>query len=169
MTRDPRLPEAGASPADVVAAECGGLFVLCDLLRAEQEALRAADAALVADLARRKGEEIAVVDLRTRAREAAMRARGFPVSALGLVLWLGEHLGAGEAAARRDALLALADEARRLNGQNGALIARLQRHVDGAFASIASAAGADVLYDPRGFARACAPVRSIETRRGLSA
>lgn len=164
MIREPNHGPADPSPADAVAAECGCLRALCDLLRAEQDALRAADAERVADLARRKGDEIAKVHLRARAREQAMRTRGFPSSALGLALWLGERLGTDEAAARRDAMLALADEARRLNRQNGALIARLQRHVQAAFASLAAAAGADVLYDPRGLARAHAPIRSTEVR-----
>jgi flagellar biosynthesis/type III secretory pathway chaperone len=159
MTRSPDL-----GSADAVAAECGGLRALCDLLQAEQDALRSADAERVAEIARRKGDEIAKVNLRTRAREEAMRARGFPASALGLMLWLTERFGADEARVRRDALLALAEEAQRLNRQNGALIARLQRHVQGAFAAMAQAAGADVLYDPRGLARAYAPVRSTEAR-----
>ena len=160
MTRVPPDP----APADAVAAECGGLRALCDLLRAEQDALRSADAERVAEIARRKGDEIANVNLRTRAREEAMRARGFPASALGLTLWLAERLGADEAKVKRDALLSLAEEARRLNRQNGALISRLHRHVQGACAAIAQAAGADVLYDPRGLARAYAPTRSTEVR-----
>ncbi|MFO1282265.1 MAG: flagellar protein FlgN [Burkholderiales bacterium] len=146
--------------AEIIAAECAGWRALVDLLSAEQDALRAADTATIESLSRRKGEHVSRLDAQAREREALMRARGLPINAQGLELWFSLALAPAKAREFREDLARHADLAKRLNRQNGALVARLQRYVQGAFAALALAAGAELTYDGAGVARPVARRRA---------
>ena len=153
-------PPRPAPTADAVLAECAGWRALVDLLIAEQEALRTADTPRIELLARRKAEHVGNLDAQAQAREARMRAHGYPINGTGLELWFAQALDPAEAHARRNEITTLAQTARRLNRQNGALVARLQRYVQSAFAALALAAGAELTYDGSGMARPFARKRT---------
>lgn len=146
-------PTAPVVSPDAIRAECAGWRALVDLLVAEQDALRSADTPRIEALARRKAEHVTRLDAQAQAREQRMRAQGLPINATGLELWFAQALAPAEARACRDDIASLAQTARRINRQNGALVVRLQRYVQSAFAALALAAGAELTYDGSGMAR----------------
>jgi len=130
--------------------EIASYRALLDLLRAEQDALRSADAEALPQLSRAKLRQVNALQEFALARSQLLRAASLPETAAGMSSLLScgsEPPGAGELWKK---LLQLAEEARSLNALNGRLALVQQCHFDRAISALLQAAGRLGIYGADG-------------------
>ena len=145
LTFDPLLP--AASFAAVLQAERDEFAALVGLLQTEQEILVRDDSPALATLADEKSQRLARLN---RFAEQRARQLGTPHparAASAMLVWLSHHPEQSADTGRvwRE-LLALAETARRINLDNGALIESAQRRNQQKLAVLRSAAGSGCVY-----------------------
>ena len=131
-------------------AELAGFRDLLGVLRAEQDALRRADADALSPLVPCKLTLLAALERLARTRHDAMRTAGFPATRAGIDAWLAHMPQAATAKACFRELLALAWQARALNASSRRLAAAQCRHFERAGAALRRAAGQDDVYGADG-------------------
>jgi flagellar biosynthesis/type III secretory pathway chaperone len=147
--------------ADSLAQEVAGYRQLLELLRAEQNALRVADADALFQAAQAKLKQVYALQDCGEARAQAMRdvAPATKLTDPGAVL-----AETGQPQATRDlwqTLVGLAAEAQRQNALNRRLASVQQRHVDRAMAALWGAAGRPETYGADGRTQHYASPRQV--------
>lgn len=148
----PRPAEASGRQ-EALRAEIAGFQALINVLEAEADALRRADADALSILSNAKLERVAVLQTLARQRAQDMKRAGLAENAAGVKAWLAQ---AADEAATRDAwtrLTQLALEAKRQNDVNGRLAARQRWHFDAALDALLQAAGVSSIYGADGRTR----------------
>lgn len=143
-----------ADRRDALRAEIAGFQALINVLEAEADALRRADAEALSILCNAKVERVAQLQALARQRAVELKRAGLPETAAGAKLWATQS--GGDAAACAEAwerLTKLALEAKRQNDVNGRLAARQRWHFDAALGALLQAAGVASLYGADGRAR----------------
>jgi flagella synthesis protein FlgN len=142
------MPEPAAL-TDALRVETAGYRALITVLEAECDALRRADADALSTLTAAKLDHVSALHGLASARIALLERAGWPDMDAALATLAPAPDGE---LARREwaALLALAANARALNGVNGRLIATQQRHFDAALQSLLAAAGVSAVYSADG-------------------
>jgi flagellar biosynthesis/type III secretory pathway chaperone len=142
-----------------LAVEAQGFEKLLDLLAAEQEALRSADADALAQIVPQKVAQVHALRRLADARMRDLVHEGFVATAAGM----REFLARSAESTREQwlALVRLAAEAQRINALNMRLANAQQRHVDQAMATLCRAAGRDTTYGADGRSRHHAPSRTL--------
>ena len=144
-----------------LAAEVAGYQRLLELLRAEQEALRVADADALASVAQAKLTQVYALQDLGGERMQAMRAEGCSVDAAGMLALLSHCAQPERAREQWDLLVSLAARAQRQNALNARLASVQQRHVDRAMAALWTAAGCAPTYGADGRSQHHASPRSL--------
>lgn len=132
--------------AEALRAECVGYRALVTVLEAERDALAAADADALPGLAARKLGHVSSLQAVCRTRDDGLARAGYANMAMALAT----EVDGGAARAEWAMLLSLAAKAKRLNDVNGRVVARLQRHFDGALCALLHAAGLPPVYGADG-------------------
>ena len=146
------LPASGRN--DALRAEIAGFQALINVLEAEADALRRADAEALSILCNAKLERVAQLQALARERSNELRRAGLPDTAAGAKAWALQAGGDGAACAQAwERLTKLALEAKRQNDVNGRLAARQRWHFDAALGALLQAAGVSSLYGADGRAR----------------
>jgi len=146
------LPAADRN--DALRAEIAGFQALINVLEAEADALRRADAEALSILCNAKLERVAQLQALARARSDEIKRTGLPDTAAGAKAWALQAGGDGMARAQAwERLTKLALEAKRQNDVNGRLAARQRWHFDAALGALLQAAGVSSLYGADGRAR----------------
>ena len=138
------------TPEALLARESEGYRALVETLQREQDALRKADADTLRGIVPIKLRQLERVEDDANERRAAMRRLGLTDNASGLDRWLTGSSDPSVAKSAWKDLLALAAEAKRLNGANERLNARQLRHFDRAIAALSKAAGHSAVYGADG-------------------
>ena|SRR5438093_3438299 len=146
---------------DELRTEIAGFQVLHDLLRAEQEALRVADADALSQLASAKLKQVNMLQNLALARSQALADSGLPETAAGIAAWLAWSADPQCARELWAALLAIAAETRTTNALNGRLALAQQRHYDRAVDALWRAAGHAALYGADGRPQHGATTRTL--------
>lgn len=148
-------PDHGVETGRVAAlrAEIAGFRALIEVLAAEADALRRADADVLSVLAAAKLEHVAALQTFARQRAQDIKRAGVLDRAAGLNAWLAEASDAATARAEWQKLIQLALEAKCHNEVNGRLAARQRWHFDAALATLLQAAGVSSVYGADGRAR----------------
>lgn len=149
-----------ADPATALQAEAAAYGTLLGLLRVEQQALVAADAAAVQAALADKARQVDLLMQAGRRRVDALRRSGFAPDASGMAAWLAGPAREPRLLALWAEITRLAQEARAQNALNGRLIATQQRHWDRALASLWQAAGMTTTYGADGRTQTRPPPRS---------
>ena len=139
---------------NALRAEIAGFQALINVLEAEADALRRADAEALSILSNAKLERVAQLQALARQRSLELKRAGLPETAAGAKAWAGQS--GPDAATCSDAwdrLTKLALEAKRQNDVNGRLAARQRWHFDAALGALIQAAGVSSLYGADGRAR----------------
>jgi flagellar biosynthesis/type III secretory pathway chaperone len=147
--------------AESLAVEVAGYQDLLELLCAEQEALRVADADALARIARAKLVQVHTLQRQGAARTRTLREEGFAEAVSGMRAMLGHCAQPDLACDQWDTLLSIAAEAQRQNALNARLASVQQGHVDRAMAALWSAAGCDTTYGADGRSQHRAPSRTL--------
>jgi flagellar biosynthesis/type III secretory pathway chaperone len=153
--------DASPSPHALLQLEIAGYKALLRLLDGECDALRRVDADAIENTSAAKHAQVQALEQLARVREDQLRARGLPVSAAGVALWLADGDDASAVDASWSTLLDLARAARAANARNGKLMARQRRHYDGALAALLQAAGVPSVYGADGRPQAATVGRAL--------
>ena len=148
-------------PLESLVLEVAGYQSLLQLLRAEQEALRVADADALAQIAQAKLTQVYALQDLGAARTRAMREQGFSANAAGMLGMLERCAQPERAREQWDILVGVAARAQRQNELNSRLASVQQRHVDRAMAALWTAAGCATTYGADGRSQHHAPPRSL--------
>lgn len=151
------IPSAHA----LLELEIAGYKALLRLLDSECDALRRLDVETIESASAAKHAQVQALEQLARVREDQLRARGLPVSAAGVRLWLAGSDDAAAADTAWSTLLDLARAARTANTRNGKLVARQRRHYDGALAALLQAAGVPSVYGSDGRPQAATVGRAL--------
>lgn len=146
-----RADESGRHEA--LRAEIAGFQALINVLEAEAEALRRADADALSILCNAKLERVAALQALARQRTQEMKRAGLPENAAGVKAWLAQAADGNVARDEWTRLTQLALEAKRQNDVNGRLAARQRWHFDAALGALLQAAGVSSIYGADGRAR----------------
>jgi flagellar biosynthesis/type III secretory pathway chaperone len=152
---------AGTDAVLSLAAEVEGYRRLLELSRAEQEALRLADADALARIAQAKVTEVYELQDRAASRIRALRGEGFGPNAAGMRALLGQCAQPDRASEQWDLLVSVAAEAQRQNALNSRLAGVQLQHVDRALAALWSAAGREMTYGADGRSQRHTSPRSL--------
>ena len=150
MTPEPLIE---STRREALRAEIAGFRALLNVLEAEADALRRADADALSILSNAKLERVAALQALARERAQEMKRAGMADDLAGVKAWLAQ---AGDVAAVRDdwdQLTQLALEAKRQNDVNGRLAARQRWHFDAALGALLQAAGVSSIYGADGRTR----------------
>jgi flagella synthesis protein FlgN len=137
-------------PAPPLADEIDGYRSLNLLLRTEQDALRAADADALAQVAAPKRALVHLLQDMDAARTRALHVNGLAANASGMRALLARCPQPERAAEHWDVLVDLAGSAQRQNLLNARLAGVQQRHVQSAMAALWNAAGHEGIYGADG-------------------
>ncbi len=154
------LPNFAAAPVAALEAEAAAYGALLGLLRVEQQALVAADAAAVQAALVDKSRQVDLLMQAGHRRVDALRRSGFAPDASGMAAWLADPAREPQLRPLWAEITRLAEEARAQNAINGRLIATQQRHWDRALASLWQAAGMTTTYGADGRTQTRPPPRS---------
>ena len=154
-------PTATPSPHALLELEIAGYKALLRLLDAECDALRRVDVEAIEATADAKETQVQALEQLARLREAGLHARGLPVTAAGVTMWLSAGDAPAGATGAWTTLLDLARAARTSNARNGRLVSRQRRHYDTAFAALCNAAGAASVYGADGRPQAVTRGRTL--------
>ena len=147
-------PLPASDRKDALRAEIAGFQALINVLEAEADALRRADAEALSILCNAKLERVAQLQMLARERSNQLRQAGLPDTAAGAKAWAAQAGDDGVASAQAwERLTKLALEAKRQNDVNGRLAARQRWHFDAALGALLQAAGVASLYGADGRAR----------------
>lgn len=149
-----------AKLADALQVECAGYKALLDLLHAEQEALRNADADALGGVAAAKALQVDLLRRLATDRSRRLIAAGLPVTSSGMDAWIARNAEPQRARELCVALVGLATAAIAQNELNGRLLAIQQRHFDRAAAALWQAGGGTVVYGADGRPRRSGPARA---------
>ncbi len=146
---EPALP--GASFAAILQAERDEFSALVGLLQTEQEVLVRDDSPALATLADEKSQRLVRLNLFAEQRARQLGTSEPARAASAMLVWLSRNPEHSSGAGRlwRE-LLALADTARRINLDNGALIEAAQRRNRQKLAVLGSASGSAGVYQADG-------------------
>ena len=147
-------PPPASDRKDALRAEIAGFQALINVLEAEADALRRADAEALSILCNAKLERVAQLQALARERSNDLKRAGFPDTAAGAKAWAAQAGSDGADCAQAwERLTKLALEAKRQNDVNGRLAARQRWHFDAALGALLQAAGVSSLYGADGRAR----------------
>jgi flagellar biosynthesis/type III secretory pathway chaperone len=138
---------------DALRAEIAGFQALNEVLNAEADALRRADADALSVLSGAKLDQVNALQGFARQRSHQLKHAGLPETTAGVQAWLDASPDPAAAHAAWERLTALALAAKRQNDVNGRLAARQRWHFDAALGALVQAAGIAPLYDAQGRAR----------------
>jgi len=130
--------------------EIAGFHALHDLLRAEQEALRVADAETLSQLAAAKLRQVNMLQNLALARSLALADAGLPETPAGIDALLGSSVEPQQGRELWATLLAVAAATRDTNAVNSRLAMTQQRHFDRAVDALWRAAGRSTVYGADG-------------------
>jgi len=150
-----------ADAARTLEAEVAAYRTLLSLLRVEQQALLAADAAAVQDSLAEKARQVESLLQSAHERADALRRAGLAPNAADMTAWLADPARPPRARALWTELTRLAAEARAQNALNGRMIFTQQRHWDRALSSLWQAAGMSTTYGANGRAQLSPPPRAL--------
>jgi len=141
---------AGQDPTQLLSMEVAGFTTLVDLLCAEQEALRAADADALALIAKDKLAQVFELQELGASRARLLEAMAPRAAKARIEALLAQCAQPELARVLWRQLVDLAMVARRRNALNERLAAVQQRHVDHALAALHNAAGCETTYGANG-------------------
>jgi flagellar biosynthesis/type III secretory pathway chaperone len=147
--------------AESLTVEVAGYNGLLELLCAEQEALRVADADALARVSRAKQTQVHALQDLGAARTRLLREGAFGDNAAGMRALLARSARPDRARAQWDTLVGLAAHALRQNALNSRLASVQRQHVDRAMAALWSAAGCVTTYGADGRSQHHASSRSL--------
>lgn len=145
-------------------AECQGFQAFCEILEAEARALTAGEIDKLGHLAQLKSDKVVQLSRLAERRNRILAAQALGSDRQGMARWIELHAadGNGDAGETWRRLLEIAERARRLNDQNGAMIEAKLRHNQKALAVFQSAATQLDLYGPDGKTRNGTSIRPID-------
>ena len=144
---------AGSDRHEALREEIAGFQSLIQVLAAEADALRRADADALSILSGAKLEQVTLLQALARQRAQQMKRSGLPENGVGVKVWLAQSGDATEAQDAWSRLTRLALEAKHQNDVNGRLAARQRWHFDAALGALLQAAGVSSVYGADGRAR----------------
>ena len=154
-----------ANAANFVAAiqdEREALIAFTGLLEAEQDALVQGDADRVAALAAQKSTQIDLLSHLGKLRGRYLAAQNLDAGSEGMMAWLGRNPGFATAVRKIwNELLALAEKAKQINLNNGALIESRLQQVRTKLTVLHSAANAEGVYRTDGQLRGLRSTRTF--------
>ena len=148
-------------PSTLLEREIAGYRDLLQLLEAEQQALRVADADVLARLVQSKLRQVNHLQDFAAERVSALVSTGCEETAAGIRRWLAGGATPSAASDQWSLLVALAAGAQRQNDLNQRLALVQQRHVDRALAALWQAAGRASVYGADGRSQHNATSRAL--------